>query len=588
MRWQGNSSKAFWVLLFSSCDCCLYLTPFFLFCPGTARKNPGIWKRWGNVNALGLHNLQLSIALKGARLTKVGGFMCYSTCAMNPIENEAVVAEVLRASEGSLELVDRRGEMEGFIARPGLSTWHVMSEPSSRREEKNAMKKNNARMKARRKEWEEKQKQQEDAESGSMEKQEGKGEDKIETADVVPGDLEDGGNPTESKISGNQQENGGTGDGKPLFKPDSFDEAELKKLVLATGLKEFASFDEVPEESRKRVRKSCFPPSPQEAAEFNMERCMRCLPQDMDTGAFFVALFKKVSPINARARERFEKLMNELQDDSRKDSGRIETETEIQKSKKARIEREDDGADINETEQALESNVPPPGKAKRNFMEDKDGARHPTLGKDDFAPISDDLFDPLIEYYGLSGETFRKERFMVRACGGAKALYFLSNSVKTKLIDKGFQERVTVVNSGLKAFVRNNKECEVNFRLSQEAIHFIAPYMTKRKVHASFEDFEQCLVPGTQPLEIFSEAFRSQVSPFSMGSFVVCLHGFEDNYLKKLLVVVWKCRGEAVSVMVHQNEINGMKSKLRALQGGDAESVFQQNGSPVAAVETQS
>lgn len=119
---------------------------------GTARKNPGIWKRWNQLNAMGLHNVQLSIALKGARLTRVGGYMVYSTCSMNPMENESVVAELLRASEGCLELVDRRSELKGMIARPGMSTWKVLSEQKSKRDEKNHQKKNSDKMKARRKE----------------------------------------------------------------------------------------------------------------------------------------------------------------------------------------------------------------------------------------------------------------------------------------------------------------------------------------------------------------------------------------------------------------------------------------------------
>jgi tRNA and rRNA cytosine-C5-methylases len=86
---------------------------------GTARKNPGIWKHWTASAGHSIHPLQVSIALNGARLTKVGGYMCYSTCSMNPIENEAVVAEILRATDGSLELVDKR---PGH-ARYSCETW---------------------------------------------------------------------------------------------------------------------------------------------------------------------------------------------------------------------------------------------------------------------------------------------------------------------------------------------------------------------------------------------------------------------------------------------------------------------------------
>ena len=41
-----------------------------------------------------------SSILAGASLLKVGGRMVYSTCSMNPVENEAVVAEVMYKHSG--------------------------------------------------------------------------------------------------------------------------------------------------------------------------------------------------------------------------------------------------------------------------------------------------------------------------------------------------------------------------------------------------------------------------------------------------------------------------------------------------------
>ncbi|KAL4448837.1 hypothetical protein ABPG77_007554 [Micractinium sp. CCAP 211/92] len=92
---------------------------------GTMRKAPDIWRRWNIGSGNGLHSLQLRIALRACELLRVGGRLVYSTCTFNPIEDEAVVAEVLRRTKGAFELVDVSDSLPGLRRLPGMQRWKV-------------------------------------------------------------------------------------------------------------------------------------------------------------------------------------------------------------------------------------------------------------------------------------------------------------------------------------------------------------------------------------------------------------------------------------------------------------------------------
>ena len=63
---------------------------------GTTRKNPDVWSRWKPNGGRSMQKLQIDILSRATKLVKSGGRIVYSTCSLDPVENEAVVAEVLR------------------------------------------------------------------------------------------------------------------------------------------------------------------------------------------------------------------------------------------------------------------------------------------------------------------------------------------------------------------------------------------------------------------------------------------------------------------------------------------------------------
>lgn len=95
---------------------------------GTCRKNVNVWKDWIPGNAMGLFSIQVRILVRALQMLKVGGRVVYSTCSMNPVENEAVVAAAIDRCGGmsKMDVIDCKEALPELKRKPGLSTWNVM------------------------------------------------------------------------------------------------------------------------------------------------------------------------------------------------------------------------------------------------------------------------------------------------------------------------------------------------------------------------------------------------------------------------------------------------------------------------------
>lgn len=133
----------------------------------------------------------MAIALRGLQLLRVGGRMVYSTCSLNPVEDEAVAAELLRRCAGRVRLVDASGLLPGLRRARGLCHWKVVDEANH----------------------------------------------------------------------------------------------------------PFEAYEAVPDKLRALYRRSMFPPSEAEATAAHLERCMRVLPHQQNSGGFFLCVLEKTGAL---------------------------------------------------------------------------------------------------------------------------------------------------------------------------------------------------------------------------------------------------------------------------------------------------
>ncbi|KAI0159584.1 S-adenosyl-L-methionine-dependent methyltransferase [Xylariaceae sp. FL1272] len=95
---------------------------------GTLRKNVDLWKYWQPGSALGLHSTQCRILVKALQMLKVGGRVVFSTCSMNPVENESVVVSAIERCGGPdvVEIIDCKDRLPLLQRNPGMYQWQIM------------------------------------------------------------------------------------------------------------------------------------------------------------------------------------------------------------------------------------------------------------------------------------------------------------------------------------------------------------------------------------------------------------------------------------------------------------------------------
>ncbi|XP_040154451.1 tRNA (cytosine(34)-C(5))-methyltransferase [Anopheles arabiensis] len=381
---------------------------------GTLRKNADIWNKWNLAQASNLHGLQYRILKRGAELLEVGGKLVYSTCSLNPIENEAVLHHLLKESDDSLEIVECSGALPTLKYSTGLTYW----EPAS------------------------------------------------------------------------------------------------KDLTF------YKSFEEVPESQRTVLRPGMFPPPKEEAVNrYHLDRCLRILPHQQNTGGFFVALLEKKKALP------------------------WETVTAVVGA---------DGQESSET--AIVE--PPQKKTKymRGFKED------PFV----FFDEKEEVFDSLNKFFQLSAD-FEPRNLLTRCKVGKKKNVYFCSSIVRDIVQLN-EKRIKMINLGVKSFVRcatRNIECD--FRLASEGLANVNAYIgSQRRVMVQKQDLIALLscTDPTRPPEISSLTAETQKNLQGVASGSCVLECMVEDV--KLATVGWK---GAMSLRAYVDQYDTVH--MLRLLGGD-------------------
>jgi len=318
----------------------------------------------------------------------------------------------------------------------------------------------------------------------------------------------------------------------------------------------YTSFENCPPKVQAQIRPYMFPPPPTTAGNMCLTRCVRVLPHKHNTGGFFVALLEKTG-----------------------------TCPWLEEGGKEDVEKPDSPA----------STQQPPEKKKKfwGFRED------PFIY---FKP-EEPIYARIKDYFKLS---LPYTMFLTRCLDESKknSVYFTSEKVREVMENN--VDRVKIINTGVKAFVRcENKGANCDYRIAQEGSLSTTPFINARILHPTREDMEMMLLSedSDTPPEIvkMSDKFRQELDNTETGS-VVFLHKDPSSSLV-VKIVGWKGK-MSVRAYVPRNdrlhylrligadisafESNKFEERKQREQAREKEAVKKENNSSSGITETRS
>lgn len=496
---------------------------------GAIRKIPVKWKTWRFIEGVNLHYLQIHLLEKAVDLVKKGGLVVYSTCSLNPVENEAVVAEVIRRANaqvpGALELEDIHSRFEGLKMRKGMTKWQFLIERSKK--EQALLRKSS--------------KSEKDKISENEEKEETIEEEKPEAEIKVPA---------------------------PVF--DKKTRPDLERFVYVNGMPKEKEFEPVPFEPyfkcydsyeeyceaykdlnpSEKIKPSLFYQNQGYLKDtIQIEKTGRIHPHDQNTGGFYLALIRKREDVQLTSNIA-KSNTNEVQE---------KKEEEI----KEEIKEEEEIAEVKEIEEVKEEKH---GEFKKPNMV----VRARSILKDqdlmNYTPILEEEWEQIREEFQLA-EDFPKHLLVCSSNKQARRINFINQGLHD-LLSIPANAKLRKIYFGVSAFSRNYGKTTKNkaaFRLSYAGLPLVYPYLTQNIIDITFAEFSFLLErPSSLPFETVRKcpSLWAKLEPLRLSSFCLKMElETSAEFEEGTEFLVLQKMPDSTGIMVSRENLDALRTK---------------------------
>lgn len=310
---------------------------------------------------------------------------------------------------------------------------------------------------------------------------------------------------------------------------------ELPGLVRRSGLSNWKVFGKDMEERQRGsedIVETAFPPTEEEAAKFNLDRCIRVYPHLQNTGGFFITVFEKVDTEAETAGKRL------AQDDSELSAKKSKSETGAVEQSQPQQKKEKLPRNANEE--------------PFNFLE----ADNAELAK-------------CWPFYEFS-DKFDKSSTLVRNATGEplRTIYYVAPIIKEIL--QIYDQKLKIIHAGIKLFVsQRNDAGDCPWRVQNESLVTIRSFIgNNRQVSSNLKLLEFLFQEAFPKVETIKNMrldseFSEQIENKSEGCLFLTVK--RDGDLEDLFLPLWKGKTN-LNLMVNKKDTHELLYRVFGIE----------------------